>query len=308
MAQMHFSRRKILELGLASAVFSSRAVEAQMIEPISMAEQMMYSTVRIVGQTPGGVKTGTGFLYNAPAKIGVVPLLITNKHVIEGTTSLEFVVHTKSDPIAKKPDGQGTITSKVAEWTNHPDAKIDLCAVPVGGAFSSLKPPAFYVGLGPDLIRSKAELESLNAVEDVLMVGYPNGLWDAKNNFPLLRRGITASHPAVDYDVKGVATTVIDMACFPGSSGSPVFIYNHGTITDKQGNVTIASRTILLGILYSGPTIQSDGSIVIKDIPTVSTPVAQLNLMMNLGYIIKAAQLIALASAVLKQHNIDPPT
>jgi Trypsin-like peptidase domain len=279
-----------------------------MFEPISIAEQMMYATVRIVGQTAGGVKTGTEFLYSAPAKGGILLMLITNKHVIEGTTSLEFVVHTKSDPNAKKPDGQETVTSNIADWTNHPDARIDLCAVPVGGAFNSMKPPVFYVGVGADLIQSQAELERLNAVEDVLMVGYPNGLWDAKNNFPLIRRGITASHPAVDYDVNGVATTVIDMACFPGSSGSPVLIYNNGSFVDKQGSVHLgSSRTILLGVLFSGPTIQADGSIVIKNIPTVATPVAQLNLMMNLGYIIKAAEVKALAEAVLKRHNVDPP-
>jgi hypothetical protein len=145
------------------------------------------------------------------------------------------------------------------------------------------------------------QLEEPNAVEEVLMVGYPNGLWDAKNNFPLMRRGITASHPAVDYDVNGGATTVIDMACFPGSSGSPVFIYDNGSYVDKKGNVNLgASRTILLGVRYSCPTIQADGSIVIKDIPTVNTPVPQLNLMMNLGYIIKAGELKELARAVLK--------
>jgi hypothetical protein len=278
-----------------------------MFEPVSAAEQMMYATVRILGQlSNGAITTGTGFIYNAPAKGGTAPLLITNKHVIDGAVALEFAVHTKSDPAAKKPDGNGVIGSKVADWTNHPNNKIDLCAVPLGGAFSSMKPAPFYVGLRADLLQSQAQLEALNAVEEVLMVGYPNGLWDAKNNFPLIRRGVTASHPAVDFDVNGVATTVIDMACFPGSSGSPVFVYNHGTIVDKKGNVAIASRTILLGILFSGPTMQADGSIVINDIPTVNTPVAQVNLMMNLGYIIKARELTELCAAVLNRHGIDP--
>src|SRR5882724_8493016 len=112
MVHMVFCRRTILKLGIASAVYSSSTVNANMIEPISFAEQMMYSTVRIVGHMPAGsIKTGTGFFYQAPAKDGVVPMLVTNKHVIEGTTSLEFVVHTNSDPAAKKPDGNGTITS-----------------------------------------------------------------------------------------------------------------------------------------------------------------------------------------------------
>jgi len=57
------------------------------------------------------------------------------------------------------------------------------------------------------------------------MIGYPNGLWDHVNNLPLIRRGITASHPGVDYQIEGQngpGVTVIDMACFPDSSGSPV--------------------------------------------------------------------------------------
>src|ERR1700736_1715142 len=100
------------------------------------------------------------------------------------------------------------------------------------------------------------------------MVGYPNGLWDEANNYPLIRRGITASHPAVDFQIKGVATTVIDAACFPGSSGSPVILHNTGTYSDKKGNTVIGSRTMLLGVLFSGPTIQADGKIVVRDIPT----------------------------------------
>src|SRR5260370_30231792 len=93
---MRFSRRTILKLGVASALYSPHTVKAKMIEPISTAEQLMYSTVRIVGQIPGAVKTGTGFFYNAPAKNVTVVLLLTNKYVIDRTTCLEFIVHTQS--------------------------------------------------------------------------------------------------------------------------------------------------------------------------------------------------------------------
>ena len=133
------------------------------------------------------------------------------------------------------------------------------------------------------MIPSQAQLEELNAAEDILMVGYPNGLWDAKNNYPLMRRGITASHPGVDFDVNGIGTCVVDVACFPGSSGSPVFVYNNGTIIDKSGNVSIASRIFFLGVLYAGPVYQTDGNIVIKEIPTANIPLAEVNLMLNLG-------------------------
>jgi hypothetical protein len=173
---------------------------------------------------------------------------------------------------------------------------------------NAMTPFPFFKALDPTLIRSQSQLEELNAVEDILMAGYPNGLWDATNNFPLLRRGITASHPGVEFDVGGVGTTVVDIASFPGSSGSPVFIYNTGTFSDKKGNTTIGGRVIFLGILYSGPTFQSDGSIVIRNIPTVNVAVPQMNMMMNLGYIIKARELAELGSAIFKRHNLKAPT
>jgi hypothetical protein len=48
------------------------------------------------------------------------------------------------------------------------------------------------------------------------MVGYPNGLWDTANNFPLIRRGVTATHIKNNYN--GKSEFVIDIACYGGSS------------------------------------------------------------------------------------------
>lgn len=53
------------------------------------------------------------------------------------------------------------------------------------------------------------------------MVSYPIGLIDNINNFPIFRRGITASHPGLSFKVK--PEFLIDASCWPGSSGSSVF-------------------------------------------------------------------------------------
>jgi hypothetical protein len=209
---------------VAAALVRPRLLEAKMIEPVSATEQMMYTTARIVGVDAGGTafKTGTGFFYQFPVAPGDnrnVPILVTNKHVIDGVAYADFVIHTNSIG-GNKPDGNGTVRSQFTEWVRHPNPKVDLCALVVGGVLNQAK--AFYRAFDPSIVPSEAQLEELSAVEEILMVGYPNGLWDAVNNYPLIRRGITASHPAVDFDVGGAATTVIDAACFPGSSGSPV--------------------------------------------------------------------------------------
>jgi hypothetical protein len=47
--------------------------------------------------------------------------------------------------------------------------------------------------------------------------------------------------------------------------------------------------------------------IVIRDIPTATEPVAQVNMMMNLGYIVKAKEIAALSAAVLAKFGPIPP-
>jgi hypothetical protein len=277
-----------------------------MIEPITVTENMMYCTARIVGidASEAPIKFGTGFFYQVPIPpTQNIPLLVTNKHVVDGASSIEFVMHTASTG-AKRPDGKVSFRIPTSDWVSHPDAKVDLCATSIGPLVNAANPTPFFRTLNPSLVPSDDQLGELSAVEDILMVGYPNGLWDAANNYPLIRRGITASHPGVDFDVEGVPVTVVDMACFPGSSGSPVILHNEGAYSDKKGNVVHGrKRTMLLGVLFSGPTMQADGKIVVRNIPTATEPVAQINLMMNLGYIVKSKELAALGNAVLGKYG-----
>ena len=309
---MRLHRRGLL-LSAASACLAAftRPLGARMIEPKTIAEQLMYSTARIVGYIPNStnIKTGSGFFFNFPTDDGQqVPVLFTNKHVIEDTERLEFLIHTTTKADQTSPNGNAAISSHRADWVLHQDPKTDLCALVVGPVLNSMAPLfPFFRAIDPGVIKSDEQLKELNAVEDILMIGYPNGLWDPVNNFPLIRRGITASHPAVDFDVNGVATTVVDVACFPGSSGSPVFIYNEGSYGAKGGGVVVGSRLIFLGVLYSGPIFQPDGSIVVKNIPTVNVPVPVVNMMMNLGYIIKAKQVIELGAAIFAKHGLKGP-
>ncbi|HHT7225278.1 S1 family peptidase [Bacillus thuringiensis] len=265
--------------------------------PISASEQLMYSTIRIECQlSNGGISTGSGYIVNMSSEEGVpIPVLVTNKHVIRDATTGILHFHTEDEQ--KQPILGTYETVHIPDfenlWILHPEEEVDLCVLPLGPTFHSLLDSGtnvYYLGLDKNLIASDDLLNNLTTVEDILMVGYPNGIWDSTNNFPVFRKGITATHPFFDY--RGKEIFMIDCACFPGSSGSPVFLFNQGVYPTKDGGSTIGTRVALLGTLFAGPQHTTEGRIVTVDIPTRQVPVPVSTIPNNLGYVIKAKKIL----------------
>jgi hypothetical protein len=135
-------------------------------------------------------------------------------------------------------------------------------------------------------------------MEEIVMIGYPNGLWDELHNLPIIRKGITATHPGLR--LNGKPEFLIDAACFPGSSGSPVFLANIGSYVSSEGALCAGSRVMLLGTLYAGPQHTTTGEIIIVNVPTDTKQVAVGSIPNNLGYVIHASELLVLEEAVRK--------
>ena len=270
------------------------------MKPECLSETLLFNTVRLeTDVAPGNPTFGTGFFFNFTlANGGRVPVIVTNKHVINDNphATVRFLVHLD--------DGGGSTSSSfklslTTDWVFHP--ALDLCfcfAAPVLKEVERVTgKKVFYSPISAELVATDDRLAELGAMEDITMVGYPIALWDEKNNLPIFRRGHTASHPALDFNQPGVA--LADIAAFPGSSGSPIFIHNEGPYADKHGNLNIgSSRLLFLGVLFAGPTFLADGSIEVAKIPTslgISTKTA---VMTNLGYYIRAKELLALQDRV----------
>jgi hypothetical protein len=150
----------------------------------------------------------------------------------------------------------------------------------------------FYIALSIENLPTKEDLEDLTALEELIMIGYPNGIWDSYNNKPIIRKGITATHPSLDYNNR--KEFVIDMACFPGSSGSPVFLLSEGSYTSKiTGSLMIgSSKFFLLGTLYAGPQHNVIGQIV--SVPISTKPITFSTIPNNLGFVIKHDRILEL--------------
>ncbi len=137
-------------------------------------------------------------------------------------------------------------------------------------------------------------------IERVVMVGYPNGLWDDVNEMPIIRQGITATHALLDY--QGRKEFVIDMTCLPGSSGSPVFLYEDGVVRGQApGSIATGTRCALLGILWGGPQISMEGRIEIRPVPHAVEGFTVTLAPMNLGYVLSAERLTELSEETLRR-------
>lgn len=265
---------------------------------LSMSEQLMHSTVRIEVLNGAGQiqSTGTGFffLYSIKGENNV-PVLVTNKHVVRDAKlgRLVFTIATDENIPKYGETFSYIIQDFEKSFIFHPDDNVDLCIMPmfpvIEDARARHNKNLFTISLDESIIPSTEQVRDLSALEDVIMVGYPNGLWDEANNLPIIRRGITAVHPKFDYNHK--TDIVVDIASFPGSSGSPICIFNQGSYASGNG-INIGNRFLLLGILYAGPQQTAIGEIQTVTIPTSVVPIARTNVMMNLGYAVKSRRLL----------------
>lgn len=226
-----------------------------------ISTQLLFTTVPIWVRKQSGTVTGTAFLYNVPVPNDPgrsIPLLVTNHHVVEGAQEgvIELV-----ERAGDQPQMQKRVRAKIESQLllARVDPKLDVALVPIGPLLNQLdgaKRPVFFRSISPDLIPTTEALNDLAAVEEIVFIGYPSGLRDERNSTPLIRRGITAT-PAWN-DFGGDPVFLIDAGVYPGSSGSPVLIFNQGAYATKDG-LTVGNRLLFLGMV-SQTMLRTEGS------------------------------------------------
>jgi len=271
---------------------------------LGIIEQLTHSTVRMeMVLHSGGISTGTGFyMHFLNQGNECIPVIVTNKHVVANASIGKFHV-----TLATNEGLPDTGKHSLFQFANfeqqcvkHPDPNVDLAAFLIGPLLNQVQQSGgklFYIPLEMSLIPSDEERKSYSSMEDIVMIGYPSGIWDAANNLPVIRRGITATHANIHWNGKSEFLT--DIASFPGSSGSPVFLANIGGYMDNQGNTYMGSHRIrLLGVHYAGAMHTASGEIHIVTAPTSNIPVSITQIPNNIGVAINSKEIFALEREV----------
>ncbi|EYT64760.1 hypothetical protein H489_0108300 [Curtobacterium flaccumfaciens UCD-AKU] len=275
----------------------------------TLFEQLFYSTVRIEAHLSGGaMATGTGFIYAVPTSPDeTAHFLVTNKHVVEGaeSVSLYFLrADASGGHLLGKAYRMDVTELAAGGFQPHPEEDIDVTVMPLQAVFEQAKKdsaPVYFKSINSSQVPSLQQIAELNAVEDVRFVGYPAGIYDKENFFPVIRRGTTASF--LQHDYEGRPTFLIDASVFPGSSGSPVFIADEGWFNTRTG-VVFGSRVFLLGIVAAVHLSERAGRLVETSTQNTTT-VPIVHDVLDLGVVYKSRTIDECVDLMLARYGLN---
>jgi hypothetical protein len=160
--------------------------------------------------------------------------------------------------------------------------------------------PPFYRAFMPEQLATRETVNSLDAIEQVTMIGYPNGLFDQSSMLPIARRGQTATPIFNDYN--NLPAFLIDASVFPGSSGSPVVLYDRGSFTTRDGSTHFGTRLALLGVIAAVHRRRVNGVVQMA-----SAGIATFDDMIDLGIVFKASAIQETVFALHEANGLPKP-
>lgn len=238
---------------------------------------------------------GTGFIFGYEKDNLNYYFLVTNKHVIENSTDGLLRLH--------YGDGENPVLGKFKDvkisnfegrWIKHPKEDIDIAIMPFLPVWEEILKGGeqiFFRAAGLNHIPSDEIIKNeIDAVEDIVFIGYPNDVYDKKNFLPLVRKGITATPISVDFE--GRPVFLIDASVFSGSSGSPVFICNVGSYSPKGKSLMSGNRLFFVGIVAAVYYREDLNKIEVMEIPTKIIPMVKTRQMVDIGMVYKSAVIV----------------
>jgi S1-C subfamily serine protease len=194
---------------------------------VGMTVDLMSATVQLEQPLPKGSKTvATGFLISDPTPDGRPRIvLVTADHVFEGMPGDQATIGWR----VKGLDGTWTYApQKIAIrtdgkplWTRNPTRDVAAITISAPPEFARAAIPLNWLA-GDDVLANN----QLEPGEEMLTLGFPQGLSSNAAGFPILRSGRVASYPIGPS--ASSPTFLLDFQVFPGNSGGPVWLDEPG--------------------------------------------------------------------------------
>ena len=190
---------------------------------LDMSVDLIGATVELEQPLGAGLRTvGTGFLISDPTPDGRPRVvLVTANHVFAGMKGDKATVGYRvqqADGSWRYAPQKLTIRSGGKElWRHH--ATRDVAAITINA------PPAFAKAAIP--LNWLAGDDAFNRYQlapgdEMMTLGFPQGLSANSAGFPILRSGRVASYPLGP--ATAFPTFLLDFRVFPGNSGGPVYL------------------------------------------------------------------------------------
>jgi putative serine protease PepD len=198
-------------------------------------EKVKDSVVLIVGQTSSGTVQGSGFVYNMTGAL----LVITNNHVVHGTTSLSVTFS----------NGDG-----YAATVNGTDPYADLAVVSVAGAPEDEFKPI-----------NVASSSTLRVGDSVVAIGAPFGLAGSLTTGVIsgLGRTITETEYAGGFAIANIIQTSTPVN--PGNSGGPLLNLDGNVVGITAATAEVSQGTPAQGVVFAVPS-----NTILKEIVALS--------------------------------------
>ncbi|MDP2602030.1 MAG: serine protease [Deltaproteobacteria bacterium] len=229
--------------------------------------------------------SGSGFIFFRPAdpakanepNVSGQVFLVTNKHVLppEGTEckiAMRVTTTLGGSPSTKTIDMP--IVGADGKYLNtvrlHPDNDVAAVSITRDIYENKIKPEFVFTNLlgTKDKLKNDAGLVG----DEIYILGYPGGLFDERNAYPIWRIGIIATSPLLGYAFPDalqktwklpsyVDGFLIDAHVYPGSSGSVVVVKPQAISFDSPSGILAGgprSITYVLGIVSSSIPVVDD--------------------------------------------------
>jgi hypothetical protein len=259
-----------------------------------------YCDTLISGKPIRKATSGTGFFFQVRLGSDSVLCLVSNKHVVENMCN-GLLTFTKADKDSMPIYGHKAsleIQNFKNKWIYS--SKNDLAVLPISNVLNDFEKTfgsrAYLNYLTEEIIPTSQKVASFQFIEELLMIGYPKGIYDTTNNIPIFRKGFTAT--PYRFNFNGLELFLADLPDFEGSSGSPVFLYSEGSYSPSgkyfdelhESGLRVYLLGINMGTFFSNDLnrIFDVSSGQSKEIPAFSETKTYL----DLGVIIKSEALL----------------